>query len=100
MTVRIDGALTGATHDHLEILLHGVPLDDGGVAMEQSRVRMGARTALYNGKITALRGTRLVAVLRSPHQRLRLDVDLRFSSDGHVLGTVRGTGSNQPGRAA
>ena len=100
VTVRIDGALTGATNDHLEILLHGIPLDDGGVVMEQSRVRMGARTALYNGRITALRGTRLVAMLRSRQQRLRLAVDLRFSSDGTVLGNVRGTGSNQPGRAA
>ncbi|HET7367144.1 MAG TPA: ferric reductase-like transmembrane domain-containing protein, partial [Gaiella sp.] len=47
VTVRIDGALSGATRDHLEILIHGIPLEDGGVAMEQSRVRMGTTTALY-----------------------------------------------------
>ena len=70
LTVRIDGALSGATKDHLEILIHGIPLQDGGVAMEQSRVRMGTTTPLYHGEITSLDGTRVVAALRSAHQRL------------------------------
>jgi hypothetical protein len=90
LTVRIDGALHGATHDHLEILIHGIPLADGGVAMEQSRVRMGTTTPLYRGEITTLQGSRLVAALRSPHQRLRLGLTLQIARDGTVVGRVRG----------
>jgi hypothetical protein len=91
LTVRIDGALSGATKDHLEILIHGIPLDDGGVAMEQSRVRMGTTTALYHGEITSLDGSRLVADLRSQHQRLQVDLTLRIRRDGSVVGRAHGT---------
>jgi hypothetical protein len=91
LTVRIDGVLSGGTHDHLEILIHGIPLQDGGVAMEQSRVRMGTGTPLYHGEITALDGTRVVAALRSAHQRLRLGLTLRIGRDDSVVGSVRGT---------
>jgi len=93
LTVRIDGALSGVTKDHLEILIHGIPLDDGGVAMEQSRVRMGTTTPLYEGEITSLDGTRLVAAVRSPRQRLRLALVLRISRGGRVVGQVQGTAS-------
>ena len=93
LTVRIDGALSGVTKDHLEILIHGIPLDDGGVAMEQSRVRMGTTTPLYEGEITSLDGTRLVAAVRSPRQRLRLGLVLRISRGGRVIGQVQGTAS-------
>lgn len=93
VTVRIDGALSGATKDHLEILIHGIPLEDGGVAMEQSRVRMGTTTPLYRGEITSLTGTRLVAAVRSPHQHLRLGLVLRIDRDGSVVGQVHGTAS-------
>jgi hypothetical protein len=91
LTVRIDGALSGATKDHLEILINGIPLENGGVAMEQSRVRMGTTTPLYRGEITSLDGTRLVAAVRSPHQRLRLGLVLRIGRDGNVVGQVRGS---------
>jgi DMSO/TMAO reductase YedYZ heme-binding membrane subunit len=91
ITVRIDGALSGPTKDHLEILIHGIPLGDGGVAMEQSRVRMGTTTPLYRGRITSLSDTRVVAALRSAHQRLRVDLTLRIGRDGTVVGQVRGT---------
>ena len=91
VTLRIDGALSGATKDHLEILIHGIPLEDGGVAMEQSRVRMGTTTPLYHGEITSLSGSRLVAALRSPDQRLRVAVTLRIARDGSVAGRVQGT---------
>ena len=93
LTVRIDGALSGVTRDHLEILIHGIPLDDGGVAMEQSRVRMGTTTPLYEGEITSLDGTRLVAAVRSPRQRLRLGLVLQISRGGRVVGQVQGTAS-------
>ena len=93
LTVRIDGALSGATKDHLEILIHGIPLENGGVAMEQSRVRMGTTTPLYHGEITSLDGTRLVAALRSTHQQLRLGLVLQIGQDGSVVGQVRGTAS-------
>ena len=91
VTVRIDGALSGPTKDHLEILIHGIPLEDGGVAMEQSRVRMGKTTPLYRGEITSLSGNRVVAALRSAHQRLRVDLTLRIGRDGTVVGQLRGT---------
>ncbi len=91
VTVRIDGALRGTTSDHLEILLRGVPLDGGGVAMEQSRVRMGRETPLYQGEIVELRGGRMVALVRSPRQSLRLFIDLQLASDGRVAGVVRGS---------
>ena len=90
VTIRIDGALSGATRDHLEIYLRGVPLEDGGVALEQSRVRMGAQSALYQGAIVGLRGSELVASLRSDHQRLRLGIALDLSQNPAVRGSVRG----------
>ena len=92
VTIRVDGALHGGTRDHLEIYLQGVPLDDGGVAMERSRVRMGAQSALYHGSIVGLRGSQLVAALHSRKQDVRLAIDLDLSrSDGIVSGHVVGT---------
>ena len=91
--MRIDGALSGATKDHLEILIHGIPLEDGGVAMEQSRVRMGTTTPLYRGEITSLDGTRVVAALRSPTSGCGSGSTLQIGRDGSVVGQVRGTAS-------
>ena len=91
VTIRIDGALSGATSDHLEILIRGMPLEDGGVAMEQSRVQMGTSTPLYRGTITALQGSRLVVSLHSRRQSVMLGVRLRILDRGHVAGLVRGT---------
>jgi DMSO/TMAO reductase YedYZ heme-binding membrane subunit len=94
VTIRIDGALRGDTRDHLEVYLEGVPLEDGGVAMERSRVRMGARTALYHGEIVGLRGSQLVVSLHSARQELRLAVDLDLTrADDVVTGAVLGTGA-------
>ena len=90
-TIRIDGALHGGTGDHLEIYLRGVPLENGGVAMEQSRVRMGTATPLYQGEIVGLRGSDLVASMRSTTRRLRLVISLSLARDGSVSGTVHGT---------
>ena len=66
--------------------------------MEQSRVRMGAETALYQGQIVALRGTQLVAALRSDKRQLRLGITLNLGGGGLVSGTVRGTST--AGRSA
>ena len=90
VTIRIDGTLSGDTRDHLEIYLRGIPLEDGGVSMEQSRVRLGAATPLYQGKIVALQGSEIVASLHSAKQRLRLGIRLNISNDGSVSGSVRG----------
>jgi DMSO/TMAO reductase YedYZ heme-binding membrane subunit len=95
LTIRIDGALRGGTRDHLEIYLQGVPLEEGGVAMERSRVRMGAETALYHGEIVGLRGSQLVASLHSARQDIRLAIALDLSrADGSVSGTVLGTSAH------
>ncbi len=91
VTVRIHGALRGGTTDHLEILVHGSPLNDGGVAMQASHVSLGAATALYSGQIVKLSGSRLVATVSSSSEKLRLNISLRFGSDGSARGTVRGT---------
>ena len=91
VTVRIHGALRGGTRDHLEILVHGSPLNDGGVAMQASHVTLGAATALYTGRIVKLSGLRLVAAVSSSSEKLRLNISLRFGSDGSAHGTVRGT---------
>lgn len=93
-TIRIDGALHGATRDHLEIYLRGVPFDDGGVAMEQSRVRMGTTTALYQGEIVGLRGSELVASVRSTTRRVRLVISLTLARDGSVSGSVQGSSAS------
>lgn len=93
-TIRIDGALHGGTADHLEIYLRGVPLDNGGVAMEQSRVRMGTATPLYQGEIVGLRGADLIATVRSTTRRLRLVISLNLGGHGSVRGTVHGTGTS------
>ena len=91
VTVRIHGALRGGTSDHLEILVHGSPLADGGVEMQASRVSLGAATPLYTGRIVKLNGRQLVAAVSSSTDRLRLRISLRFGSDGSAHGTVRGT---------
>jgi hypothetical protein len=90
VTVRIHGAMRGGTADHLEILVHGVPLDDGGVEMQASHVAVGAATAFYTGRIVSLRGMRLVAAVSSTKERVRLDITLRLNADGSASGTVRG----------
>ena len=90
-TIRIDGALRGGTRDHLEIYLRGVPLETGGVALQQSRVRMGTVTPFYQGEIVGLRGSDLVASVQSTTRRLRLLISLSLAGDGSVTGTVHGT---------
>jgi len=90
-TIRIDGALHGATRDHLEIYLRGVPLETGGIALQQSRVRMGTTTPLYQGQIVGLRGSDLVASVQSTTRRVRLLISLSLAGDGSVTGTVHGT---------
>jgi hypothetical protein len=91
VTVRIHGALHGGTQDHLEILVHGAPLDDGGVSMQASRVLMGRATPLYTGQIDQLNGNQIVATVSSGADRLRLHMSLRFTNDGNAGGTVSGT---------
>ena len=93
-TIRIDGAMHGGTADHLEIYLRGLPLEGGGVTMEESRVRMGTTTPLYQGAIVGLRGSELVASVRSATQQLRLVISLNLGGDGSVSGTVHGTGNS------
>jgi len=90
-TIRIDGALHGSTRDHLEIYLRGVPLETGGIALQQSRVRMGTTTPLYQGQIVGLRGSDLVASVQSTTRRVRLLISLSLAGDGSVTGTVHGT---------
>ena len=91
VTVRIHGAMSGGTKDHLEILVHGVPMGEGGVEMQASHVSVGAATALYTGRIVSLDGMRLVAAVSSPNDRVRLDITLRLNADGTARGTVRGS---------
>ena len=52
---------------------------------------VGAETPLYTGRIVQLNGMRLVAAVSSSSDRLRLNISLRFGSDGSARGTVRAT---------
>jgi hypothetical protein len=75
----------------LDMRLFGRPLQGGGLQMSSSRVTLrsdgGARA--YRGRIVALQGGRLEALLRRPGRRpVRLRMALRIGADGAVAGTA------------
>jgi hypothetical protein len=77
----------------LDIRIIGQPLEGGGVQMTRSRVTLGssADPARYSGRVTALQGTNVAALLRNSSGSLvRLVAQLQLdASGGSVSGTVR-----------
>jgi hypothetical protein len=75
----------------LDMRLYGRPLQGGGLAMSSSRVtlRTGGSSRAYRGRIVALQGARLEALVRSPGTRpVRLRLALRIDPSGAVAGTA------------
>lgn len=86
--------LTGGPRGVLRLRIAGEPASGGGVIMERSAVTLGPPSApgRLQGRIDALQGTSLEALVRSPAGRtVRLDVQLRLQSGDAVGGTVSGT---------
>jgi methionine sulfoxide reductase heme-binding subunit len=94
-----DGAVTirlgAALHGHsglLEVMLHGAALPGGGVTVSDTAVLLGSTPArpLYRGRVTALDGGSLTAVVARPGSggRLVIRVALNPITRGHVTGSA------------
>lgn len=89
LAVEIDATLANGAL--LTLVLDGQPLPGGGVAMDTSEVSLGppARPHLYRGRIVALEGERMLALVGGA-RLLELAIDLRVDrAAGTVGGTVR-----------
>jgi sulfoxide reductase heme-binding subunit YedZ len=93
--VTIAGSLSGGASGHLQIVLQGASDSQGGVQMSTSAVTLGpsAGTSEYQGQITRLGGTRVVAALTGDGGRtIQLTVSLQIdSTNTHVTGSVQAT---------
>lgn len=92
VAVEIDATLSGG--GLLTLVLDGAPLPGGGVAMDASQVSLGTptRPRLYTGRIVALEGERLVAVV-SGSRALQLAIDLQVDRGARtVSGVVHASG--------
>jgi DMSO/TMAO reductase YedYZ heme-binding membrane subunit len=87
VAVEIDATLGGG--GLLTLLLDGLPLPGGGVAMDTSQVSLGTptRPRLYTGRIVALEGERLVAVV-SGSRSLQLAIDLQVDRAARTVSGV------------
>ena len=87
-TIRIAAS---AGSELVQVSLTGVPLDEGGVQVQSSRMTLGTSSSptLWSGTVQQLQGTRMSAVLsdRSGH---RVDTSLSLQVDSGQ-GTVAGT---------
>jgi hypothetical protein len=94
VTVMIDATLRGKVGGEVRVALKGAPTAGGGVAMSASGVAFEGASApvVYEGRIVALEGTEIVAVLEAPgHGALRLTLRLEIDQrTGHVRGSVHG----------
>jgi hypothetical protein len=93
VTVRIGTTVDGgAARGLLEVVLHGPPTEEGGVAITDSRVLLGPdpRRPLYTGQLTSLAGNDMTAlVARAGSGRsLRLHIVLTGIAGGRVSGRV------------
>lgn len=84
--------LSGARTGRLDVRLSGVPAAGGGISLTDGRVSLRSGRG-YVGRVTALNGQALEAVVRSsgaPALRLRIDLAIDAAS-ATVTGTVRAT---------
>jgi hypothetical protein len=93
-TVTVDAVLT-AVPARLRIVIDGTALDDGGVAMRDSSVRLaptsGGAGDQYLGRVTSLAGDRVIAVVHdATGRRMTLTVHLVNDGTNSVTGTLTG----------
>jgi Ferric reductase like transmembrane component len=91
VVVELPLTIQGAASGRIDVRLVGLPVPGGGVTMQSSAVTLGPapQPALYRGRIAALAGTRMVAVVRSADGRAeRLILSLVPRDGGGVGGTV------------
>ncbi|MDX6647433.1 MAG: hypothetical protein QOK40_3160 [Miltoncostaeaceae bacterium] len=98
ITLRLGTVLRGRVPGLLEVVLHGLPTEGGGVRIATTaatRVLLGTRPSapLYQGQLATLAGNQMTALVRrsSPSRSLRLHVALEPIRQGHVVGTVWAT---------
>lgn len=98
VAVEIDATLGGG--GLLTLVLEGAPLPGGGVAMDTSQVSLGTptRPRLYTGRITALEGERLVAVVGGSRS-LQLAIDLQVDRAARTVSGVLHASAVPVGRA-
>jgi ferric reductase like protein len=100
-TITIDADLSGAARGTLQLVLRGTALAGGGVRMTASRARMGppGQPAQYQGEITGLEGSRVVAALRDAGgQQVTVVASLQIDPQSNaVSGAVRADNSAAAG---
>jgi sulfoxide reductase heme-binding subunit YedZ len=92
--VDIRAVLRGAADGTLEIQILGQPLGAGGVSMQSSKVSVGpaGEPLLYQGQVTALNGSEILANVSNGQDTGRLRVRLSIDQGTRrVSGTVDGT---------
>lgn len=95
VTVALRASVDNGSKGLLNMVLRGVPLEEGGVQMTASRVTYGPRAnpGDYSGRIVSLEGTRLVASVQNG-QGTSLDLRLLVRidpSNGTLSGSLRVT---------
>jgi len=96
VTVNITTTLSGSASGQLDIAIEGQALSEGGVALSNSHVTLGANSspALYRGRIIELSGNRMAAtVRRSDGRALSLNITVEANPGA---GTVSGTVAASP----
>jgi hypothetical protein len=89
--LQIRTSLHGGAKGKLGIQIEGVPLGDGGVSMQASRVTLGppSEPSLYRGRLIQLRGERLLGSLSDGTSVIQLNVNLSIDqASQRVTGTV------------
>ena len=84
-------SMRGRTAGSLHMQLSGRVVPGGGVTLGASRVTLGppSAPALYRGRIVALAGSRVAALVRGPSGRpLRLEIVLAIDASRRVGGSV------------
>lgn len=88
VTVAMRAAAAGGSKVLVNVVLRGVPLEDGGVQMTASSVTYGPRAApgVYSGSIVSLEGQRLVASVQDVRgHALDLTLLLHLDSSSRTL---------------
>jgi hypothetical protein len=92
VTVRLAMTMTGGAAGVLEVDLTGTPVDGGGVLLDTSVVTLGpaAQPTQYQGTVSSLRGTQIVATVRSSGRpTLQLNIAAQPDTTGtRVSGSV------------